>query len=224
MKPYYDVDGITIYHGDCREILPSLTANALVTDPPYGIGGSSGTIGKLRAKAVYRGEWADDLDAVRSVFVPAVVAGLGVCGGRGVLTPGTPHCFEYPKPDDMGALIQPSSHGLGKWGGATWQPVLFYGRDPRLGLNIEPTAFRVTRVAPHCAHPCPKPPDTALWMVRRATVEGETILDPFTGSGMFLWAAKQIGRRAIGIEIEERYCEIAAERLSQGVLDLGGVA
>jgi site-specific DNA-methyltransferase (adenine-specific) len=78
-------------------------------------------------------------------------------------------------------------------------------------------------------HPTQKAMEVMQWCVisvadRYAKSTPQTIMDPFMGSGTTLLAAKNLGRKAIGIEIEERYCEIAAERLSQGVLDLGGVA
>jgi site-specific DNA-methyltransferase (adenine-specific) len=69
-------------------------------------------------------------------------------------------------------------------------------------------------------HPCPKPVTFMRWVVERCTASADTVLDPFMGSGTTLRAAKDLGRRAIGIEIEERYCEIAARRLAQEVLPL----
>jgi site-specific DNA-methyltransferase (adenine-specific) len=71
-------------------------------------------------------------------------------------------------------------------------------------------------------HPCPKPMAWARWLVSRAAVEGATVLDPFAGSGTVLMASKELGRKSIGIEIEERYCEIAAQRCAQEVLGLVG--
>jgi site-specific DNA-methyltransferase (adenine-specific) len=72
--------------------------------------------------------------------------------------------------------------------------------------------------APADGHPCPKPIRWASWMMQRASLERDLVLDPFMGSGTTLRAAKDLGRYAIGIEIEERYCEIAAKRMAQGVL------
>jgi site-specific DNA-methyltransferase (adenine-specific) len=73
-------------------------------------------------------------------------------------------------------------------------------------------------------HPCPKPLGLMRWLVARVSKPNETVLDPFMGSGTTLLAAKDMGHRAIGIEIEERYCEIAAKRLSQEVLPLEDVS
>lgn len=217
---FHEEPGITLYCGDARDVLPLLKRSAaLVTDPPYGVSGSSGTINAGRAKAAYGGAWSDDLAAVRTVFVPAVRAALALTE-RGAITPGGPHCFEYPKPDDIAAIIQPASVGMSKWGRATWQPVLLYGRDPRLGLTIQALTITSNGRFYPSAHPCPKPDDVARWMVDRVTEDGDEILDPFAGSGTFLRAAKDLGRNAIGIEIEPRYCEIAVKRLRQEVLPM----
>ncbi len=105
----------------------------------------------------------------------------------------------------------------------SFDPVIFWG-----AMKGEPSVYRkdwhVQRTAPFGAnrpkppHPCPRPIEQATYIVEIATVEGDTILDPFMGSGITLRAAKDLGRKAIGIEIEEKYCEIAANRLRQEVL------
>ena len=215
---FHEEPGITLYCGDCRDVLPLLdSVDAVITDPPYGLSGSSGTINRARARAIYRGEWRDDLRAVQEVFAPSIREALSRAK-RGAVIPGTPHCFEYPKPDDIAAIIQPASHGMSKWGRATWQPVLLYGRDPRLGLTIQSLTYQSNGQHFPSEHPCPKADDVARWLVARATEPGEIILDPFCGSGTFLRAAKDAARRAIGIEIEPKYCEIAVKRLRQEAL------
>jgi site-specific DNA-methyltransferase (adenine-specific) len=73
----------------------------------------------------------------------------------------------------------------------------------------------VTESAPKIGHPCPKPEGAWRWLAAKVCDDGETVLDPFMGSGTTLLAAMSLGRRAIGIEIEERYCEIAARRLEE---------
>ena len=221
MKIYYEDESVTLWHGDCREVLPQLlrTFAAVVTDPPYGINGSSGTKNLERGKSVYANGLPDGLEQVRSIYSPAVVAALALTiDGRGAVTPGTPNAFEYPKPDDMGAILQPASVGLSKWGAATWQPVLFYGRDPFVGKRISPTTYNCTEAAPKVNHPCTKPDGISSWLVLRTTQPGDCILDPFAGAGSFMVAAKRLGRRAVGIEINELYCEQIANRLKQGVL------
>lgn len=198
--------------GDCRDVLPTLgKVDAVVTDPPYGLAGSSGTINKERGKAVYA-SGSDTLDDVRECYVPAIRAALNIAT-RGAVTPGTPHSFEYPKPDDIAAIIQPAVKGMSKWGRPTWQPVLLYGRDPRVGLTIKPLTFQSNGQFEHSEHPCPKPDDIMRWLVDRASLEGETILDPFMGSGTTGVAAVQMGRNFIGIEREPKYFDIACKRI-----------
>ena len=205
---------VQLYCGDCLEILPEIpdgSVDAVVTDPPWGLGGSSGTIGKKRAKAVYDNGLVDDIEAVRQVYVPATRRAIAIAG-RGAVTPGQPNAFEYDKPTDIGAIIQPCAAGLGKWGRATWQPVLFYGRDPRLGLTIQPTVFRNTEAPERCGHPCPKPTRVVCWLVDRASLAGEAVLDPFMGSGTTGVACIKLGRKFIGIEIYREYFDIAVRR------------
>lgn len=209
-------EGVTLYLGDCREILPTLgKVDAVVTDPPYGLNGSSGTINSSRGKSIYA-EHSDTLEDVRNIYVPAITAALAMAE-RGAITPGTPHAFEYPKPIDIGALFQPASGGMSKWGRATWQPVLFYGRDPYCGLTIKPLTFQSNGVFVSSDHPCPKPDDIMRWLVARTSCPNETILDPFMGSGTTGVAAVNLGRKFTGIEIEERYFDIACRRISDAL-------
>jgi site-specific DNA-methyltransferase (adenine-specific) len=219
MKPYYDDGrGITIYHGDCRDVLPELSGDALVTDPPFGIGWS-------------RAEWSDDKEAY-----PELMTWLVTTAGH-VVPVGW--CFVFQAMPNVGrfhewfpggwrifaacknfAQIRPT----GVW--HSWDPVVFWHNGPNSGPNSKHVNrdYFVGNVAgvfhEKSEHPCPKPLDTMAHIVQIAAPMGGLILDPFMGSGTTLRAAKDLGRKAIGIEIEERYCEIAAERLAQEVLPL----
>jgi len=223
MTPYYDHAGITIYHGDCRDILPTLPKVDLVlTDPPYGIDGGSGTVGRSRSHKHNYLSFNDTPSNIKMVVVPVFMQALKLSSGRAILTPG-PKCMQmYPPPSAFGSIYQPATCALSLWGRANSQPIYFYGRPPRIGIDIGDTTFKVTSTSPERGidHPCPKP--IVVWreLVVLGSNTGDVILDPFMGSGTTLVAAKNLGRKAIGIEIEEKYCEIAAKRLSQEVLSL----
>ena len=194
MQSYYERGGITIFHGDCRDILPSLDPVDLVlTDPPYGM-----------AKA----EWDVLIDPIE--WLPAARRSLTVavfCGVRGL--------HAYPKPDWTMAWVRlASTQRNGKFRGFNnWEPILVYGGD-----RIPNDVFSVPNLQEPEGHGHPTTKPTSLMTRILTRLGGETILDPFMGSGTTLRAAKDLGRKAIGIEIEERYCEIAAKRLSQEVL------
>lgn len=226
MKPYYEEQGITIYHGDCREILPQLgSVDAIVTDPPYGV--------NLKAKrAKQRGggvtvrmghySFGDDATYIAEVVLPVI----SLCRQNAncvVLTPGARNLWLYPPADDVGCFFSAAGTGMGKWGFTCSQPILYYGSDPYLreGYGSRPNSLGQTWPNDSNAidHPCAKPIRMIAWLVRRVSLEGESILDPFMGSGTTLVAAKNLNRHAIGIEIEERYCEIASKRLAQAVFD-----
>jgi len=194
MTPYYEQDGITIYHGDCREVLRSLPAVDLVlTDPPYGMG---------------KADWDVLIDPVEWLPVARRSQTVAVfCGVRGL--------FDYPKPDWTMAWVRAAStQRNGRFRGFNnWEPILIYG-----GTRIPNDVISVQNIQDPIAagHPTTKP--TKLMRLLASRLDGGLILDPFMGSGTTLRAAKDLGRKAIGIEIEERYCEIAAKRMSQAVL------
>jgi site-specific DNA-methyltransferase (adenine-specific) len=207
------IGNATLYCGDSRDVLPTLdTVDAVISDPPNGLDGSSGTINKARGKAVYDGQ-IESLEEVCSCYVPAITAALKIAK-RGAITPGTPHCFEYSKPTDIAAILQPACRGMSKWGRATWQPVLLYGRDPRVGRTIKPLTFQSNGRFHRCAIPCPKPDDVMMWLVDRASLEGETVLNPFMGSGTTGVACAKLGRKFVGIEREPKYFKIACKRIA----------
>lgn len=90
------------------------------------------------------------------------------------------------------------------------------------GGNDVPNVVRFPGIKPQATdHPTPKPVDLPAWFIRLHTQRGDLVLDPFMGAGTTLVAAERMGRRAIGIELEERWCELAVKRLGQGALDLG---
>ena len=223
MKPYYEHNGITIFCGDCREILPTLPkCDLLLTDPPYGVSGEQNTKTALSrgGKKNDYSMFVDSIDYVREVAAPIIAFAVS-SGIRVILTPGNRCLTLYPIPDSFGAIFQPASVGLQPWGRADAQPILYYGKSPNGGIRLpgHKCSWTVTEAAEAFGHPCSKP--YSFWSALLASnSEAEwTILDPFMGSGTTLVAAKNLGRKAIGIEIEERYCEIAALRLQQSVFE-----
>ena len=224
MKPYYEHGGITIYHADCRDVVDSLSEiNLVLTDPPYGINGGRGHGNRARGKGRYETHgWEDTPDYIANVCVPVIAKCIDIAE-RVIVTPGVrnlPLYLNETAPNDMGCLHTSGAAGFGSWGGVTYHPVLYYGRDPRAGIAQVPNGKMMNERSPKNGHPCPKPLNICKWLVEKGSLDGEIILDPFAGSGMSLLAAKHLGRRAIGIEIEERYCEIAAKQLSQEVMGL----
>jgi len=219
MKPYYDHNGITIYHGDCKDIIPYLDPVDLVlTDPPYGIKGGKGSNFK-KGKSHYQTESFEDTPEYLKKHILPYIGNILMKTKRAIFTPGTRMMMFYPTPDDVGCFFSPASASWGKWGHVTFSPILYYGKDPRHGKGQSPTSYKLHEVAEKNGHPCPKPIKAWTFLLNKGSLPGETVLDPFMGSGTTLRAAKDLGRKAIGIEIEEKYCEIAAKRLSQEVLN-----
>ena len=222
MKPYYEEPGITIYHGDCLDIFPELPKIDLVllTDPPYGIdlgktsGSGNGHGLKLKAYSSYD----DSYGNFCSMIIPRLNQSIDM-SKRAIIWTG-PHIHEQRKPDAIGGIFCPAAQGRHCWGFKNLLPVLFYGKAPNLHLGAHQTMIQSSALPDRYDndHPVPKPLKWMNWLIGLGVLEGETIFDPFMGSGTTLRAAKDLGHKAIGIEIEEKYCEIAAKRLAQEVL------
>ena len=220
MKPYYNEDEIKIYHGDAREIVPTLSNIDLVlTDPPYGISAavdnsrfSGGTVTGPRTSVGERVPVHGDDEPFDPSFLlhfPQLVL-FGANNYAAKLPPSNGWIVW----DKRKGLEDMEGWPLGEaelaWTNITGAVRMF--RNRWMGL------VRGDEHGQHF-HPTQKPVRLMEWCICKAKGFG-TILDPFMGSGTTLVAAKNLGRKAIGIEIEEKYCEIAAERLSQGVLNL----
>lgn len=219
MLPYYDHDGITIYHADCRDVLESILhgIDVVLTDPPYGINGSSGTINKKRNKGGYAAQFDDNEENIISIVVP-IMSKLIANVGCVVMTPGNKHFAKYPQPHSFGVFYQPASVGLQTFGNCDAQPIFYYGRNA-LGRNMGiPCSYQLTEAPPKFDHPCIKPTKAWRTLLGNIAKPGMCILDPFMGTGTTLRVAKDLGMRAIGIELEERYCAMAVERLAQSCM------
>jgi DNA modification methylase len=188
--------------------------DAVVTDPPYGINGGSGGDSKLFGKGEYSGTWHDDEDYIAAVCAPAVVKSLSLAE-RGSVTPGTRCLHYYPRPADIGCFWTPAAATHGPWGFTNFQPILYYGKDFRAGKGSLPSGRLLTEAAEKNGHPCPKPIRGWSWLVEKTSQLGETILDPFMGSGTTGVAALQIGRKFIGIELDPEYFAIACKRIEE---------
>jgi site-specific DNA-methyltransferase (adenine-specific) len=204
MKPYYSHNGITIYHGDCREVLPSLPDNSVdlvLTDPPYGHG-KKWSGGTWASNPIYDLAFKWDAAPVELDLLIRVIemAPISIVWGGNYYS------------------LPPSRCWLA-WEKSSKMPTMADFELAWTNLDAPAKLFRENRNPDgRRLHPTQKPLSVIKWCIGFCPSTVQTILDPFMGSGTTLRAAKDLGRKAIGIEIEERYCEIAAKRLQQEVL------
>ena len=216
MKPYYTDNSVTIYNADCMEVIESIgKVDLLLTDPPYGIDGGKGGTSKKRGKANYKSNFNDKPDYVKNSVVPVLFKKSQ--WNTLVVTPGYVNINLYPKADSFGAFYSPSASGMQRFGYADASPILYYGWHHLQGKVPQSCSRQLTEIPERNGHPCPKPIKAWTWLLLKTSQANDTILDPFMGSGTTLRAAKDNQRKAIGIEIEESYCEIAAKRMAQEV-------
>jgi len=217
------IGNATLYLGDCLEILPTLPkVDAVITDPPYGIGLVTKTSDyrdskyfdngeSLRASALYQ----DDSDHVKALVLASVPLMLAQ-SERALIFCGPAMLWNYPEPRSLGSVFTMAGAGRTAWGFQCTHPVLFYGKDPFLqdGKGGRPNSYRDDQPNLEAIdHPCPKPVRWMRWAIDRASRQNETILDPFMGSGTTGVACMNLGRNFIGIEIEPKYFAIACERI-----------
>ncbi len=209
MSPYYQDSAVTIYHGDCREIAPSLAGIDLVlSDPPYGISHPCNFQNRGRSKLATCNDYPDvreddrPFDPAQWIEKDCILWGANHFASRlpdrsGWLV------WDKERPDDLDqATCELAWSNVIK--GVRRFRYLWNGMIRKGGDTLE--------------HPTQKPVELMAWCLSlRWTKDKALILDPFMGSGTTLRAAKDLGRNAIGIEIEERYCEIAAKRMAQEV-------
>jgi len=212
-------EGVTLYLGDCREVLPTIgRVDAVVTDPPYGVGYEGSTTKHGTNGSAYI-SFDDTPESIKEICVPAIRAAMEI-SRSGVMTPGNANAHLYDTPRAQGAIFYPSGANAGPWGFVCSQPLFYYGKDPFLarGMGSQPNGFSTTEATDRAIeHPCPKPIKQTEWMVRRVSFEGETVLDPFMGSGTTGVAAVKLGRKFIGIEIEPKYFDIACRRIEDAL-------
>jgi len=219
--PYWSGDGITLYLGDCRVVTEWLAADVLVTDPPYGIGWSKGHGASKHNPAANSGIAGDKDTAVRDdalIAWGAARPGLVFGSLRAAYPDGWHRMLVFHKPALNAGLIGNRLPWL-----ANWEPIFVLGvwpdqtpcRDAVVSTSAL-TASGYSGYATRYQHPHAKPVDVMETLI--AACPPGVIADPFAGCGSTLIAARNQGRQAIGVEIDERYAERAARRLDQGIL------
>jgi site-specific DNA-methyltransferase (adenine-specific) len=213
VTPYYQDDAVTIYHGDCREIAPQVAPPGpdvlVIADPPYGAGFDTT---KDRGKMYATPRWAplfgeeEPFDPAWMVAYRAVIFGANHFADR---LPSSPTWLVWDKREDHGNNdFADCELAWANTGG----PARLFHHYWMGGITKSERTRKL--------HPTQKPIALMAWVLLWCSRPGDLVLDPYMGSDPILRAAKDAGHRAIGIEIEERYCEIAAKRCAQEVLAL----
>lgn len=214
MQPYYQDKYVQIFHGDCREILPELSGGGIdlvLTDPPYGVN---------------KTEW--DIETDWRILLPQVMRILPVKDDSIVIV----FCATRYIADTIGFIpfpyrwqfiaSCPNNMIPGDIGFAKYTSALIF--SSRKSIHSDAQDLREfaagTDELKHNGHPTPKPISIIAYLVEHFSKPDELILDPFLGSGTTAYCAKKLGRKCIGIEISEKYCEIAARRCQQAVMEL----
>lgn len=207
-SPYYQDESCTIYHADCREIIPYLPkVDLVVTDPPYGINHTSGHGASWSGTVIAHDDSVAIRDAALSQLegIPAVVFGT----------------WKTPKPANVRSVLifdKGPAFGMGDLS-FPWKPsfeeiyIIGNGFHGSRDEGVIKGHIQVSWESKGRCHPNQKPLSLITYLLSKHSAS--VVLDPFMGSGTTLVAAKNDGRRAIGIELEEKYCQIAVDRLRQ---------
>ena len=251
IEPYYSDKYVTIYHGDCRDILPELPKVDLVlTDPPYNVGKEDwdnidlGEVFPLVKECMYDGSSIYIFSGIKTLEsllhtannnfrqlnvliwlypngMNRLVNNWQICYdpiyfGR----KGDKHTFNTPRLPYTKGTQERIKNPVIK-GGKEWRPNP-EGRKME-NVIVVPCLNHGSGAGERTSHPTQKPKDIINYLIEASSNQGNLILDPFLGSGTTCYCAKKLNRKSIGIEIEEKYCEIAANRCRQSVLEFGDI-
>lgn len=233
MKPYYEHAGITIYHGDCLGTLTSLRADSVITDPPYNVRSDDieleGRSAMKRDFGAWDERWSPDAFLASALSVLPKGGSLLSFTSDRLISRFREAAGWKPRGTILWEKLNPAPSPRPGYVSAV-EYIVWLQRDGAKavwnGTGYTPNILRYAVCAglEREAHPTQKPEALMCELVARHTAPGSVVLDPFMGSGTTLVASKRLGRNAIGIELEEKYCEIAAKRLAQGALPLHGEA
>jgi DNA modification methylase len=181
-------------------------ADLCLTDPPYGLGNTKSAKNNYQTYE----DSVENLIELIAGFLPLAQTYAKTV----VLTPGNKNHRLYEAPDWTMAWFVPSGGGLGPWGFCCWQPILCYGKDPKLaaGKGSHPDAVVHTETSEKFGHPCTKPIGFWSWLLERCTVEKSLLYEPFSGSGTTHIAAQKLGHTCYGMELDEKYCDVIIKR------------
>lgn len=205
MKPYYEHGGITLFNADCRDVLPDMGADLLLTDPPYGIGRD----GKRPSTSSHNGHKGYEFRGWDSEPPDEAMFGAMFSAATDYVVWGANYYPQHFRPS-AGWLVWDKGQRIDQADGE----IAASSREGALRIL---TLNRIELAFDGAVHPTQKPLALMKWCIRFFPF-ARTILDPFAGSGTSLRAAKDMGLQAVGVEIDERYCEIAAKRMAQEVL------
>jgi site-specific DNA-methyltransferase (adenine-specific) len=224
MQPYYADDSVTIYHGDCREVMRDLDrVDMIFTDPPYGMAFQSHKRTATPRFAAIQGDAEVDTAGILAALDHLKDGGAAYVATRWDVYPRWYDAIETVVTVKNCIVWAKSAGGLGDLLGDylpdhEWVIYAVRGRHVLRGGRVS-NVWQVDKDPPSTyLHPMQKPVGLASRAIQKSSDAGDLVLDPYMGSGSSLRAAKDLGRRSIGIEIEERYCEVAAKRCAQEVL------
>jgi len=191
---------------DVARVMQGENANLCLTDPPYGLGDTKS------CKNNY-----DEYDDSKENLINLIAGFLPIAkkiSNVVVITPGNSNQHLYTKPTWIMAWFTPAGTGRGPWGFCCWQPILCYGKDPKLakGKGSHPDAIVHTESAEKLGHPCSKPIGFWEWLMKRTSEEGEFVYEPFSGSGTTIIACENLGRKCRAIELSPAYVAVTLER------------
>ena len=199
-----------LYQGNCLSVLEDIDFDVVITDPPYGLNFNYNTYNDTK----------ENLVKLISDFMPIIKKKCD----RIYIMCGITQISLYPKPDWVLAVTWNTTGSFGKYGYTQWMPILAYGDDlPGFGNVNQVTKTDVFKISGGSGvgfmrskkekeHTCPKPLNIMKQVVNRLTEKNDVVCDPFIGSGTTMYTCQDLGRSCIGIDIDEKYCELTKKR------------